>query len=99
MEGESEALSTVREVRLMLAEARRDAGVGVMRDIGLKAIETVSYLFNEEQKRRKKPSPANPDYELSNRLSNLRSLTDLAERLYPNESRLSGIERVKAILK
>lgn len=99
----SETFRTVQEIRLLLQEARRDAGIDVIRDLGVKGLDLAHQMFKESEARqnrqRNQPMPPNPLMDEMNQLSNLRSLTDLAERLYPNIPRLQGVEQVRAMLK
>lgn len=100
---DSEAFRMVEQIRGLLAEARRDAGTEAISQIFIEGIETAKSLAGKfieaEHESRKEWHPEQPYLREMNLLSNLRSLTDLAERLYPDTPRLAGVAKVRALLK
>lgn len=101
MTEDSETFRALVEIRGLLNDAKRDAGIEMVTELGKEGLVVVERLVRESEERSqtKWPAPPSPDGALYEKLLNLQTLTSLAEKLYPGKSLLEGVEKVRVLLK
>ncbi len=101
MTEDSETFRALVEIRGLLNDAKRDAGIEMVTELGKEGLVVVERLVreSEERSRTQWTAPPSPDGALYEKLLNLQTLTSLAEKLYPGKSLLEGVEKVRVLLK